>query len=137
MKYLDKLQPLALLVMRLALAAIVLVHGGQKIFGGMPQHISTVAKIGLPGWMAYLSAWAEFGGGILVLLGLLTRVGALLITIDLAVAILKVHAKNGLRGPGGFEFPMAVAVIAFALIFFGGGPISLDWVFGGRSETRR
>ncbi len=137
MKFLDRLQPLALLILRLSLAAVMIAHGAQKVFGGMPQHIGLVHKIGFPGWLAYFSAWAEFGGGILVLLGFLTRVGALLITIDLAVAILKVHAKNGLRGPGGFEFPLAVAAIAFALIFFGAGPISLDWVFGGRSETRR
>jgi len=137
MKYLDKLQPLALLVLRLVLATIMMAHGAQKVFGGMPQHIALVSKIGLPAWMAYLSAWAELGGGILVLLGFLTRVGALLITIDLMVAILKVHARNGLRGPGGFEFPMTVVAIAFALIFFGGGPISLDWVFGGHPETHR
>ncbi len=137
MKFLDRLQPLALLVMRLALAAVMIAHGAQKVFGGMPQHMSLVSRIGFPAWMAYVSAWAEFGGGILVLLGLLTRIGALLITIDLAVAILKVHAKNGLLGPGGFQFPLAVAVIAFALIFFGGGPISLDHVFGGHAETRR
>ena len=130
MRFLDKVQPLALLVMRLTLATIMIAHGTGKLFGGMPQHIALVTKIGLPGWLAYMSAGAEFAGGILVLVGFLTRIGALLITIDLIVAILKVHAHSGLRGPGGFEFPLAVVTIAFALIFFGAGPISLDWVFG-------
>ena len=100
----------------------------------MPRHESLVSSIGFPAWMAFLSAAAEFGGGILVLLGILTRVSAMAITIDLAVAIVKVHAKAGLRGPGGFEFPLAVVAIAFALIFFGPGPISLDWLFGGGSK---
>ncbi len=136
-RFLDRLQPLALLIMRLVLATIMIAHGSQKVFGGMPRHESLVSSIGFPAWMAYLSAAAEFGGGILVLLGVLTRFAALAITIDLAVAIVKVHAKAGLRGPGGFEFPLAVVAIAFALIFFGSGPISLDAIFGGHPGVSR
>jgi putative oxidoreductase len=136
-KYLDRLQPLALLILRLALATVMIAHGSQKVFGGMTRFHSMVSGIGLPGWLAYLSAAAEFGGGILVLLGVLTRFAALAITIDMAVAIVKVHAKAGLRGPGGFEFPMSLAAIAFALIFFGAGPIALDTVFRGRASVDR
>jgi putative oxidoreductase len=136
-KYLDRLQPLALLALRLVLATVMISHGSQKVFGGMPRHTLLVSSIGLPSWLAYLSAAAEFGGGILVLFGLLTRCAALAITIDLMVAIVKVHLKAGLRGPGGYEHPMSVAVIAFALIFFGAGPIALDTVFGGRSTADR
>ena len=131
------MQPLALLTMRLVLATIMIAHGSQKVFGGMPRFHNLVSGLGFPGWMSYLSAAAEFGGGILVLLGLLTRVAALAITIDLVVAILKVHLKVGLRGPGGFEFPLAVVTIAFALIFFGGGPIALDTIFSGRPTLKR
>jgi putative oxidoreductase len=136
-KYLDRLQPLALVVLRLVLATIMIAHGSQKVFGGMPRFHLLVSSIGLPGWLAYVSAAAEFGGGILVLLGVLTRFSALAITIDLMVAIVKVHLKAGLRGPGGFEFPMAVLAIAFALIFFGAGPIALDTIFSGRSTIDR
>jgi putative oxidoreductase len=137
MKYLDRLQPVALLALRLALATIMIAHGSQKVFGGMPRFQGMVSGIGLPAWLAYLSAAAEFGGGILVLLGVFTRCAALAITIDLAVAIVKIHAKSGLRGPGGFEFPLAVVAIAFALIFLGPGPIALDTIFGGRPSLRR
>ena len=136
-KYFDRLQPLALLVLRLALAAVMIAHGSQKVFGGMPRHALLVSSIGLPAWLAYLSAAAEFGGGILVLLGVLTRFAALAITIDLMVAIVKIHFKAGLRGPGGFEFPLSVAAIAFALIFFGAGPISFDSIFSGRPSVDR
>ena len=136
-KYLDRLQPLALLVLRLVLASVMIAHGSQKVFGGMPRFHSMVSGMGFPGWWAYLSAAAEFGGGILVLLGVLTRFAALAITIDLAVAIVKVHLKAGLRGPGGFEFPLSVAAIAFALIFFGAGPIALDTIFSGRPTIDR
>ena len=138
MRFLDRLQPLALLVMRLALGAVMAVHGYHKVFGGLHHHVQFVSSLGLPGWTAYLSAFAEFLGGLLVLLGLLTRVAAFAICIDLCVAIAKVHLHNGLTGNGGYEFPLALATLAFALIFFGAGPIALDHIRapggGGKSK---
>jgi uncharacterized membrane protein YphA (DoxX/SURF4 family) len=58
----------------------------------------------------------------MILAGLFTRLAAFAICIDPGVAIWKVHWHRGLMGEGGFEFPLAVATIAFALIFFAGGP---------------
>jgi putative oxidoreductase len=127
-RFLDRLQPLALLVMRLALGAVILVHGYHKVFGGLHHHVEMVTHLGLPAWTAYLSAFTEFLGGLLILLGLFTRIAALGICIDLSVAILKVHLHNGMLGPLGYEFPLALATLAFALIFFGGGSIALDHV---------
>lgn len=126
MRYLERLQPLALLALRLALGVIMIGHGYGKVFGGIHHHVSLVSNLGLPGWLAYFSALAEFGGGILVILGLFTRIASLAILINLAVALWKVHWKNGLLGQGGYEFPLALLTIGFALIFFGGGPIALD-----------
>ena len=143
MKFLDRLHPLALLVLRLGLGAIMIAHGAQKLFGGMPRFMGLLNNFGIPWWMAYLTVTAEFGGGILVLVGLLTRLGALAICVDMAVAISKVHWKNGLvSSPGkvGYEFPLACGIIAFALIFMGAGPISLDQAFfrgGGGSPARK
>ena len=128
MRYLDRLQPLGLLVLRLVLGVIMVGHGYPKVFGGLHKHVELVSSLGLPGWWAYLSAVAEFFGGILVIAGLFTRCAALAICIDLSVAIWKVHLKNGLLGNGGYQFPMAIAAIAFALIFFGAGPIALDHI---------
>lgn len=128
MRYFDRLQPLALFVMRLVLGAIMVGHGYPKVFGGLHHHAQFVASLGLPAWTAYLSAFAEFFGGILVLIGLFIRCAALAICIDLSVAIAKVHIHKGLMGQGGYEFPLALATLAFALIFFGGGPIAFDHV---------
>ncbi len=128
MRYLDRLQPLALLVMRLALGVVMVVHGYHKVFGGLHHHVQFVSSLGLPGWTAYLSAFAEFFGGLLVLVGLFTRAAAFAICIDMAVAIAKVHFHNGLMGPTGYEFPLALASLAFALMFFGSGPIAFDHV---------
>ena len=133
LSFLDRLQPLALLVMRLALGAIMIAHGWQKIANlEMARHI--VSGIGAPEWMAFLVIAAEFGGGLLVLLGLLTRPAAASIVIDMTVAILRVHLKNGFTGQGNYQFPLACLALAFALIFFGAGPISLDSAFGIRKR---
>ena len=138
MRVLDRLQPLALLVMRVSVGSIMIAHGAQKAFGGWQMTQRIVTGVGFPWWMAIPLIAAELGGGVLVLLGLLTRLGALAILVDMCVAIDKVHWKNGLKGPGGVEFPMACAALAFALVFFGAGPIALDSIFfrggGGKSN---
>jgi putative oxidoreductase len=136
LRYLDKLQPLALLILRLVLGIIMIGHGYSKVFGGLHHHVQMVSSLGLPGWLAYFSAAAEFLGGILVILGLLTRVSALAIAVDLVVAIAKVHWHNGLLGNGGYQFPLALAAIAFALIFFGAGPIAIEGLRGGVGSGR-
>jgi putative oxidoreductase len=129
LRYLDRLQPLALLVMRLTLGAVMVAHGYQKVFGGLHHHVQFIQSLGLPGWTAYLSAFAEFFGGLLVLLGLFTRAAAFTICVDMSVAIIKVHLRHGLMAAnGGFEFPLALAALAFALIFYGGGAIAFDHV---------
>jgi putative oxidoreductase len=130
--FLDRLQPLGLLILRVVLGAIMIAHGYHKVFGGMHQFQAMVQHLGMQGWMAYLAAAAEFGGGILVLAGALTRYAAVAIFIDMGVAISKVHLKNGLTGNPGYEFPLSLAAIAFALIFFGAGPIAIDAVRRGR-----
>jgi putative oxidoreductase len=128
LRYLDRLQPFALLVMRLALGVIFFVHGYHKVFGGLHHHVQFVNSLGLPAWSGYLSAFAEFLGGILVLIGLFTRAAAFALCIDMCVAIAKVHFHNGLTGNGGYEFPLALAVLAFALVCFDGGPIAFDHI---------
>ena len=139
MRYLDRLQPLALLLMRLTLGVIMVVHGYHKVFGGLHHHAQMVAGLGLPAWLGYVSSFTEFLGGILVLAGMFTRAAAFAICINLAVAIWKVHWHNGLTGDHGFEFPLAAATLACALIFFGAGPIAMDHVLrgGGSSSPRR
>lgn len=141
MRYLDRLQPLALLFMRLTLGAIMVAHGSHKVFGGLHHFAQFIGSMGIPAWLGYVSAFTEFIGGLLILAGFFTRLAALGICIDLLVAILKVHLHNGLLGgpdKTGYEFPLAAATLAFALILFGAGPISLDHVLrGGGSGFKR
>lgn len=137
MRYLDRLQPVALLVLRIVLGAIMIGHGYHKVFGGgFIEHWHRVQSLGLPGFLAIPSALAEFFGGILVLLGLFTRCAAVAILIDMLVAIWKVHWKNGLLAQHGYEFPLSLAVIAFTLICYGSGPLGLEILRrGGKSSS--
>lgn len=126
--------------MRVALGAIMTAHGYHKVFGGLHGFAHAVGGMGLPSWLGYVSAFTEFLGGLLLIIGLFTRPAAVAICINLCVAIWKVHLHNGLMGApdrAGFEFPMAAATIAFALIFFGAGPIALDHVLRGGSGFSR
>jgi putative oxidoreductase len=142
LRYLDRLQPLALLVMRLVLGVIMIAAGYHKVFGGLQHHAQLVAGLGLPGWLGYVSSFTEFLGGLLILAGLFTRCAAFAVCIDLGLAIWKVHMHNGLMGSPdhpGYNYPLAVAALAFALIFFGGGPIAIDHILrgGGSPGTKR
>jgi len=134
--FLNRAQPFALVVLRVALAAVLIAHGKAKIFGGMAAHKHFVASLGMPGWLGYFSAGTEFFGGILLLVGLITRFAGLAVTFEMLVAIVRVHLKNGLTGDHGYEFALMVGVAAFVLIFFGAGPISMDWLLGGSREPK-
>ncbi len=134
MRWLERAQPLALLVLRLVLGVVMVAHGYGKLFGGMSRYVQYVHSLGLPNWLAYPSAIIEFVGGLLVLIGLVTRISALLIFLDMLVAIWKVHLHQSLKG--GYEFPLSIAAIAFVLIFFGAGAISFDWLSGSGGGRR-
>jgi putative oxidoreductase len=136
LRFLDRLQPLALLLLRVVLGVVMIGHGYGKVFGGISHFAQFVGSLGLPGWLGYASAVTEFFGGILIIAGLLTRCVSLAILIDLSVAIWKVHWKHGLLGNGGYEFPLALSAIAFALIFFGGGPMAFDSIRKGGGKIK-
>ena len=125
---------------RLALGIVFIAHGAQKLFGafggrGFTAFTGGTAPLGLrPAWL-WLSAaaFAEFIGGILVLAGLLTRLGALFIACVMFVAIFGVHWSGGFFNPRGFEYPLALFAMALALLISGGGRASVDQLLmGGR-----
>ena len=122
----------ATIPLRIALGVIFMAHGGQKLFGwlggkGLEGTAGFFVKLGLtPGMLwAALAGLGEFGGGLLVLLGLFTRLGALSIALVMLVAILKVH-WGAFFMPAGIEFTASLFVAAMALLITGGGRFSLD-----------
>jgi len=64
----------------------------------------------------------------------------LALLIDMIVAILLVHLPHGLTGEGGYQFPLSLAALSFALLFLGPGPIALDRFVrfgGGRAKSAK
>ena len=122
----------ATIPLRIALGVIFMAHGGQKLFGwlggkGLEGTAGFFVKLGLtPGMLwAALAGLGEFGGGLLVLLGLCTRFGALSIAIVMLVAIFKVH-WGAFFMPAGIEYAATLFAAALALLSAGGGRFSLD-----------
>jgi putative oxidoreductase len=135
--FLERLQPLGLLVLRLALGVVMIAHGWQKIADHLHMFSGILHGLGIAHWMVYLVVVAEFGGGILLVLGFLTRLAAFAVLVDMLVAIFTVHLHNGVlghKGAPGFELPMTCAAIALALIFSGAGPIAIDWLWGSKGR---
>jgi len=141
LRSLDRLQPLALLVARVALGVVMVGHGYQNVLGHLHDHAHMLSSLGLPARLGYLSSLAELIGGLLVLAGFFTRAVAFAACAGLAVALWKMHWHNGLIGSAdspGIEFPLSLAALAFVLIFFGAGPIALDHgLRGGGSVSKK
>jgi putative oxidoreductase len=127
-KILNRLQPIALLVLRITLGIIFMTHGYPKLghLRGGAQMQSFFVEHGLPGYFVYVAGVIELFGGGLVLIGLFTRPAALLLAIEMCVAILKVHSSHGYLAVHDYEFPLSLAASCFALAAFGAGFISLD-----------
>ena len=136
--WLNRFQGLGALVMRLVLGVIMVRHGYTKIIpsGSLYTFSHSVVHMQLPVWLGYVAAFTEFFGGMLLIVGLLTRVAAFMTAIDMAVAILKVHLHGGLMGPNNFALPLAFFSISVMLVFTGCGWLGLD-DFVGRGGSAR
>jgi uncharacterized membrane protein YphA (DoxX/SURF4 family) len=138
-KFLDKLQPLSQLGLRIVLGIIFLAHGYPKLTHTHGNLQGVFIEHGLPGYFVYVSGILETFGGGLFLLGLFTRPAALLLAIEMCVAIWKVHSLHGIYAVRDYEFPLALAGACLVLATIGAGLISLDHpIFergrGGRSR---
>jgi putative oxidoreductase len=123
---------LALLALRLVAGPAFILHGWPKI-----QNAMTWAGDAYPGWLQALAAFSEFGGGIAILVGLLTQLAALGIAITMAVAVFQVHIPKGdpFVGHGGsWELPAVYLAVMVAIILRGAGSISLDALMGGKNK---
>ena len=119
----------ALVFLRLAVGIVFTAHGCQKLFTfGISGVTGFLQGMGLPlpGLFAWIISLTEFGGGLLLLFGLFTRVAALFIAIAMAVAIMQVHLPNGFFLPQGMEQALSLFLSAIALILAGAGKLSLD-----------
>lgn len=111
--------PINVLPLRLAVGAVFIMHGGRTTFiNGFPWFAAYLENQGVPYplAMAVFVALVEFLCGIAMAVGFLTRMAALLLAGNMAVAFFLVHMKKGFFvQQGGFEFVMLL--FAACLVF--------------------
>jgi putative oxidoreductase len=133
-RFLNRLQPWALCLLRVTLGVSMLVNGWDKVIpanGLLHGHLLSaldhfagfVASLGMPRWLAYLSAATEFVGGIALIAGLLTRLIGFFVAINMLVALVKVNIHHGYSGS---QYTLALIAMAILLVTTGAGACSLD-----------
>ena len=128
-----------LLVLRLVVGALFIGHGTQKLLGwfggyGLEGTGGFMETLGYrPGKRyAVLGGISEAGGGLLLVLGLLTPLAAAMIIGVMINATLAVHAEKGVWNTnGGYELPLAFGAAAACLAYVGPGSVSADRLLGG------
>lgn len=125
---------LGLLIIRLVIGILFIGHGAQKLFGwfggyGLKGTGGWFESIGMrPGvTMALFAGLAELIGGILLATGFLTPLAALMIAGTMLMAIVKVHAPNGLWSTAnGYEYNLTLISVAIGLALIGPGKYAID-----------
>ncbi len=125
---------LAYPLVRFTAGVMLIPHGWGKFMGGqLAGTAGFMSKIGLePAYfLATYLGLLELIGGTLLAIGLLTRLVAIQVIGFMAVAAFYVHWGNGfLWTKGGFEYPLFWGLVALAILFRGGGPLSVDRAIG-------
>jgi putative oxidoreductase len=137
LRFLNSFQPLGLLILRVALGVIFFTHGYPKLAHANPAMQAMFVQHGLPAQFVYVAGVLETFGGLLLLVGLFMRAAALLLAIEMCVAITKVHMVHGIMAVHDYEFPLALAAAGFALATVGAGAASLDHLLFGEGGSNR
>jgi len=132
-----------LTLLRLVLGVVFFAHGAQKMLGwwggnGFSGTMGYFTHSGIPAPLAFLAIAAEFFGGMGLVVGLLSRVAAFGIVVNMLVAVLTVHLPNGLfmnwsgaqKGEG-FEYHLLAIALGIAIMVKGGGAVSMDRALSG------
>ena len=133
----QKLEPFALLILRIGIGIILIPHGAQKFFGwfgglGFEKFVALFNTLGYrPGifWLT-LVALTEFVGGFLLLIGLFTRAAALALVIFMIVAVHFTSGKGFFWTQGGLEYSLLILFVGLVFLIRGGGEYSLDRKLG-------
>lgn len=118
------------LVLRVALGAIFVYHGYDKVFvKGVPWVVDLLGRLGFPAptFFAYVLSYGELIAGALLIVGLLTHWAAKFAGIVAVVAFFAVHLRNGFAvSEGGYEFVLLILAAAVSVLITGAGKYSLD-----------
>lgn len=128
-----------LLILRIAVGIVFLMHGGQKLFVfGFAGVTGAFGQMGapFPAVTGPLAAIVEFLAGGALVIGLLTRLAAFGLAIDMLGAIILVHLKGGFFLPSGYEFALTLLAANVAIAIAGAGYYSLDRIIADRRAGR-
>ena len=121
---------MGLLILRLGLGFMFMTHGGPKLAGGpswwkeigKSMHLLGVAVF--PAFWGFMAGFSEFGGGLLLILGLFFQPACFLLIGTMVVASRQEFANGG--GLNGASHAIEVGIVFFSLLFIGPGSYSLD-----------
>ena len=108
--------------MRLSAGLIFILHGAGKV---NPGFLNFMEYLGLPPEMQYLIVLAEVGGGIVLIFGIFSRIGAAAISIVMLGAIFLVKNAQSIDGDGGVELDLILLATALVIIVAGPGRVSI------------
>jgi putative oxidoreductase len=126
------LSSVGLLILRLVVGLVFSMHGGQKLLArGIPSVASALDQLGMtpPDLWAVVLVIAELGGGLALMLGVLTRFAALILGISMVVAIASLLWARGFFLPG-YEFALTLLGGSLTLAFTGPGRFAVDHYLG-------
>jgi putative oxidoreductase len=127
MRVLEKLKPLGLLLLRVALGVIFIYHGYPKLFGHTRDAMQSFAHLGFPGYFVYIAGVIEFFCGCMLIAGLFTRLAGLLLAAEMVVGLWGAHSiVSNPMAIRNYELPLVLAASTFALATVGAGLISFD-----------
>lgn len=124
----SKWPALGLALVRLAAGLVFVMHGWRKVQAGPAAVAESFAGLGLPLPMvsSLLATAAEFGGGLLLIAGLWTRLAAIPLAFTMLVAMVTVHLAQGFFLPQGYEYTLTLLAVCVGLALAGGGAPSVD-----------
>lgn len=138
MKFMNALQPLGLVILRLALALIFVFHGYPKLVRADAGMREFFMQHGFPGYFVGLAGILECLGGGLLVIGLFTRPVALLLAIEMGIVIWKVKSGHGVMAANDYQLELALGAACLALATVGAGVLSMDHlIFGEGGKKRR
>ena len=138
--FLSRYRNIGILILRIGIGCMFLFHGAPKMFGGpekwegLGMAMSSVGIRFMPAFWGFMASFAEFFGGICLILGLFFRPACILLTITMAIAAsMHLGKGDGLRGA---SHAIEDGIVFLSLILIGPGTYSLDEMFRPSEERR-
>ncbi|SDH85869.1 DoxX family protein [Alteribacillus bidgolensis] len=120
-------QEIGALILRIVLGLIFFIHGLDKFQGGISNTVGFFESIGVPGFLAYIVAVIELIGGLLLILGLGTKIVSILFVFIMIGAMFTVKFSAGFLD--GFEFDLALLAMSVYVLLANRMAFSLENIF--------